>query len=633
MKNKNDKKTIVNQKLTSQLFLLIALAGSFFLSYSCECEEDLDRPEVALDTTGPEALAEGGPIANFTLTFSMNSAPIEDLMLSFTISGEGITRDDFTLTPGEGLSAVTFIDDGTLSGTLIIEMGSANASLTLTASDDALDERVEETLTFTLNESDAYMVNPSERAKEITLIDNENTAEVTGLSSHPSSLAITLTWTDPDDRDLAHVEISWMPAPDDSSSPQQITKGVQTLTIPGLISETIYAFAAIGVDSAGNRSPEVRIDAIPLNLLTNVHNVPDSGDLELNGVSSMTTASVGGMNYLFVAGNSDHGVSVFRVENNGNLVNTFNISDDGPGGNLKLNGAASVTTASVGETYLFVAGGGDSAVSVFRVENNGILVSITNVSDTDDLNLNGVNSVTTALVGETNYLFVAGWVDDGVSVFSVQNDGNLNNVYNVSDTGSFELDGAGSVTTALVGRETYLFVAGSIDDGVSVFQVQSDGTLSNVHNVSDTSTLELNRTISLATASVGGETYLFAAGNHDHGLSVFRVENDGILVSITNVSDSDSLNLRTVRSLTSASVGGTIYLFVVGEIDSGITVFRVENDGILVNVENVSDSESLELSGAYFVTTASVGGETYLFAGGNHDDGVSVFRVGLSASN
>ena len=476
--------------------------------------------EIALSLQGPR-LTEGGETTDSTLTLSLTPAPTEDMTVSFTISGVDITREDFTLTAGSAVSEILFADGTMLSGTLTIARGSANASLTLTVSDDALDERVEETLTFTLNDSDTYPVNPSTETVEVVLIDNENRAEVTGLSPESSIGAITLTWTDPVDMDLDHVEISWTPTQGNPSSPQQISRGVQTLTITGLVGTT-YTFTAIGVDRVGNRSSGVRINGRPINLLTNVHNLSDSGALELNGASSVTTASVDGETYLFVAGFNDAGVSVFRVESGGTLVNVENVSDSGA---LDFNGASPVTTASVGgETYFFVAGFNDAGVSVFRVQSDGVLINVHNVLDTGDLELNGAVSVTTASVAGETYLFVAGFNDDGVSVFRVESGGTLVNVHNVPDTDILELEGAVSVTTASVGGETYLFVAGFTDNGVSVFRVESGGTLVNVHNVPDTDILELEGAVSVTTASVGGETYLFVAGFTDNGVSVFWVD-------------------------------------------------------------------------------------------------------------
>ena len=645
----------MKQKLTSHLFFLIALTGSFFLSYSCECQDSLvdvvDRREIALNTVGLEALAEGVETTDSTLTFSLTPALPEDMMLSFTISGEGITREDFTLTAGSSVSQVTFADSTNLSGTLTIESGSANASLTLTVSDDDLDERVEEALTFTLNDDDSYSgnapeevssnlitlnngdsysINPLENAVEVILIDNENRAEVRDLSLDLSSLAVTLTWTDPVDMDLDHVEISWMPVHGNPSSPRQISRGVQTLTITGLISETDYTFTAVGVDSAGNRASGVTTNGIPMNLLTNVHNVSDSGTLELDGAFSVTTASVGGTTYLFAAGFSDNGVSVFRVGSGGTLSNVHNVSD---GGALNLRGAISVTTASVeGETYLFVAGFSDHGISVFRVESDGDLVNVENVSDSVTRELLEAVSVTTASVGGTTYLFAVGFSDDGVSVFRVESNGKLVNVENVSDSVARELDGASSVTTASVGGATYLFVGAFYDSGVSVFRVESDGKLINVENVSDLVVRELDGAYSVTTASVGAETYLFVAGFNDDSVSVFRVQSDGTLVNVHNVLDEDALELDGARYVTTASVGAETYLFVVGFIDHGLSILHVQSDGTLVNVENVSDSDTLELLEAASVTTASVGAETYLFVAGSADNGVSVFRVGPAAS-
>ena len=61
----------------------------------------------------------------------------------------------------------------------------------------------------------------------------------------------------------------------------------------------------------------------------------------------------------------------------------------------------------------------------------------------------------------------------------------LTNSFNVTDNATLKLDGASYVTTALVGGITYVFVAGKDDNGVSVFSLGADGTLTNVFNFAD----------------------------------------------------------------------------------------------------------------------------------------------------
>ena len=362
--------------------------------------------------------------------------------------------------------------------------------------------------------------------------------------------------------------------------------------------------------------------------LVNVENVTDDGSLELRGAISVTTAEIAGTTYLFVAGFTDDGVSVFRVDDGGMLAHVHNVTDDGI---LELDNVLSITTAVVdGTTYLFVAGYRDDGVSVFRVDDGGLLANVENVPDDGILELNGARSVTTAEIAGTTYLFVAGYDDDGVSVFSVANNGLLANVTNVPNDATLELAGASSVTTAVAGSTTYLFVAGASDDGVSVFSVANNGLLTGRANVDDAddSNWELDGAISVTTAEIAGTTYLFVSGFIDDGVSVFRVANDdGMLVNVTNVTDAGSLELDGAQSVTTAEIAGTTYLFVAGYDDDGVSVFSVANNGLLTSVTNVTDVGSLELDGANSVTTAVVADTTYLFVAGYLDDGVSVFRV------
>jgi len=363
---------------------------------------------------------------------------------------------------------------------------------------------------------------------------------------------------------------------------------------------------------------------MPLDIV-NRDNVTDNATLNLDGPFSAAAAEVGGVTYLFVTGSVDNGVSVFAVGADGALSNVANVSDDAT---LNLAGAASVTTAAIGgNTYLFVAGVGDNGVSVFEIGAGGSLVHVDNATDDTTLNLAGAVSVTTAEVGGVTYLFVAGANDNGVSVFAVGSDGALSNVDNVSDDATLNLALAASVTTAAIGGNTYLFVAGLSDSGVSVFAVGAGGALTNVANVSDNATINLLGVNSLTTAVVSGTTYLFAAAND--GVSVFEVAADGSLFNVENVTDDATLEIAAASSVTTVEIGGVTYLLVTGRSDSGLSAFRVGDDGSLSHVTSISDDATLNLFSPVSAAVAEVGGTNYLFVGdqGNPDSGISSFEL------
>src|SRR6185312_11838352 len=107
---------------------------------------------------------------------------------------------------------------------------------------------------------------------------------------------------------------------------------------------------------------------------------------------------------------------------------------------------------------------------------------------------------------------------------------------------------------------TYLIAAGGVDDGLSVFSIAANGTLTNTNNFSDNGTLNLNGASDVTTAVIGGITYVFVAGAVDNGVSVFSLNSSGILTSISNVADSASTLFAGASSVSVSTIGQTTYL-------------------------------------------------------------------------
>jgi hypothetical protein len=79
--------------------------------------------------------------------------------------------------------------------------------------------------------------------------DTTPPAEVTNLTAAPGDGTVTLSWTDPDDTDFDHVEISVSP---DSVPLTTVNKGIQTKSFK--LSTGTHTFTVKTVDSTGNKS-------------------------------------------------------------------------------------------------------------------------------------------------------------------------------------------------------------------------------------------------------------------------------------------------------------------------------------------------------------------------------------------
>ena len=211
--------------------------------------------------------------------------------------------------------------------------------------------------------------------------------------------------------------------------------------------------------------------------LVNTFNITD--EIDLDGPIALTTAFVGGTHFLFAgAADGDHSPSSRFSRMATSKVQT--VVDNGVPNLDDVNGVTTVVIA--GKTFLLDAAQDDDGISSFQVAINGHFVNKDNVDDGDDLDflLDGANGIATAVVDGKTFVFATGVVDEGVSVFQLfANSRALINKANVADGGDLDLGSARAVTTTTIGTTTLLFVAGIIDDGISNFKVNANGTLDN----------------------------------------------------------------------------------------------------------------------------------------------------------
>jgi len=260
------------------------------------------------------------------------------------------------------------------------------------------------------------------------------------------------------------------------------------------------------------------------------------------------------------------------------------------------------------------------------------LTGIDQITDTEDPNfeLAGATGITTAVIGGTTYVFVASVDDDGIQVLSVSDTGELEAVDQVTTTNALELNGAVDVTTAVVGGTTYLFVTGREDDGVQVFSVGTDGKLTEAGQITDSDgDYVLDGANGVTTAVVDGATYLFVASRDEDGVQVLSVGAGGILEAVDNVTDTDALELDGAVDVVTAEIDGKTFLFVAARDDNGVQVFEVGTGGTLTARGQITDSDGtgLELDGAFSLATAEIDGTTYLFVASYDDNGVQVLKV------
>lgn len=389
---------------------------------------------------------------------------------------------------------------------------------------------------------------------------------------------------------------------------------------------------------------------------SNTDNIEDGDDpaFNLDEAGYLTSAVVGGKTMVVATGYGENGLSVFELTAAGTLTQAgltpalANVTDDGI---LHLESPYSLATASVGgTTFLVVAGDTDNGISLFKLTTLGITQAglITpNVDNNPTFNLFEPNYVTTAVAGGKTYVVVAGedgTGDAGLSVFELTALGELTQTgiaqANIagSDNPNYNLAGVTFLSSVIVSGETFIVTASNDDSGLSVFKLTANGLSqagipSGTANIDDNVTLRLNSVTFLTTAVVGGKTYVVAGSGGEGGLSVFELTTAGLSqvgIANANIIDDATVNLDDVEALTTINGGGRSFVVAAGNTAQGLSAFELTSSGLtqagLTN-PNVQDNGVLNLSAIYSVISAQVGSKTFVIATAENDNGLSVFEI------
>ncbi len=216
-------------------------------------------------------------------------------------------------------------------------------------------------------------------------------------------------------------------------------------------------------------------------------------------------------------------------------------------------------------------------------------------ADNNDSVLEGVQSLILAEKDDKRFLIATAYGEDGVSVFEVMNNGNLVNVFNLTNSltnsQDYLLDGAFSSSFFHYANQIYVAVAASIDDGISIFNLTSEGKLVSVTNIKDGGNLNLDSVRGITAFQISNQQYIFASGYSDDGISGFKLEVDGTFTNHINFDDSDEVSLDRVEVIKHFTLEEKNFLMVSGEMDKGITVFEVMGDGSLRLKENIKNDD------------------------------------------
>ena len=270
------------------------------------------------------------------------------------------------------------------------------------------------------------------------------------------------------------------------------------------------------------------------------------------------------------------------------------------------------------------------------------LTSVSNVvHDPTSLELNGLREIALFTMGSSTYVIGAAYVDDGFEIIDISNPENPSPVGRCSDGSSCDatkLKGVSNVAVATIGGTTYAIVLAFLDNAISIFDISTPSSPTQVANMVGTDANKLKRAYGLAVAEFGGKTYAVVVSYTQHSLALVDISDPTSLVYKDHITNSDEvpggLHLNTPVSVAIATISGTTYAVVTaaGETPDGIAIIDISTDPTdLEYIGEMDDDADKELDGPNGVATTTINGKTYAIVVGQ-DDGISIIDISTPSS-
>ena len=258
-----------------------------------------------------------------------------------------------------------------------------------------------------------------------------------------------------------------------------------------------------------------------------------------------------GQSYLYGLVRGADSIGAWRLNDDGTLSRIS--SESGTGSEAGLTGL-SVGYAS-GTPYLLAASAQDNALVSYEIDQNGVPQEVSRIAAEQGVGIGVPIATTFVEAGGQGFAVLAAAGSSSLSVAKLAPDGTLTLTDHVLDTRATRFDGVHVIETVAHNGRAYLAAAGG-DDGVSVFELLDDGRLLHLVSIEDTEDSTLDAVSAINFSLMGDVLHLAVASGAEAGLSVFTVDISTRVDAVIGTGQGDTISGGSGDDLLSGGAGG-----------------------------------------------------------------------------
>ena len=284
-----------------------------------------------------------------------------------------------------------------------------------------------------------------------------------------------------------------------------------------------------------------------------------------------------------------------------------------------------------------------AGVKLFKVEDNGALTSTDQITDTAKSYVANISDTETVTLAGQDYLLTLSSVEDGLTCYAVSTDGKATLIDSLGTRDSFSVSGPAALQVIERDGISYAVVASTGSSSLSVVRVNDMGCLFTTDHVVDDRNTRFDHTQVLDSFMAAGRSFVVTAGT-DAGLTVMELLPGGQLHCFATGVFETGAGMAAVTGIEAAVNGATVTFYVTDARADGVQSVNMSLRALGGQIDARAGSAigtnnaDLIWGSAARETLQGGGGDDFIFSGGGADvmtggRGADVFVMAEASDN
>lgn len=259
-----------------------------------------------------------------------------------------------------------------------------------------------------------------------------------------------------------------------------------------------------------------------------------------------------------------------------------------------INNESSLSLFGTGDIYmsqngLYLYAFSDDLIIKYDIDlNTGRAISVSTFPDKiGDPNSSSMSSRNIAYSENDKYLFIASGPKNMISAFEInQKNGDCIHIETINNDNVPNIDDPTSLSVSKDNK--YLYVLADNKDQISIFQINIDGKLNYIGNISDETLVKANR-----IEVTPDNNFIYATSTYDTKITIFSVNNSDGSLKFHKQIKRDESNDILIDGITDIAFDNNGYVHCISKKDNALVTFKSSNDyGELVQYKTFQNGKN-----------------------------------------